>query len=57
MNNYDDEKTKLIKELREEIKNYRKGRSILYTIGKIVAIIVVGLSIFLILGGEILLHR
>lgn len=54
MNNYDDEKYKLIKELREELENHRKARNVLYTIAKVFAIIAVAIAIILILGGGLL---
>lgn len=54
MNNYDEEKYRLIKELREELENYRKARNVLYTIGKVLAVIAVIAVIFVILGGDLL---
>lgn len=54
MNNYDEEKYKLIKELREELENYRKARNVLYTIAKVIAIIAAAVVIFVILGGDLL---
>jgi hypothetical protein len=54
MNNYDEEKCKLIKELREELQNYRKARNVLYTIAKVFAIIAAAIAIILILGGGLL---
>ncbi len=54
MNNYDEEKYKLIKELREELENYRKARNVLYTIAQVIAIIAAAVVIFVILGGDLL---
>lgn len=54
MDNYDEEKYRLIKELREELENYRKARNVLYTIAKVFAIIAAAIAIILILGGGLL---
>ena len=54
MNNYDEEKYKLIKELKEELQNYRKARNVIYTIAKVFAIITAAIAIILVLGGGLL---